>query len=545
MPRFLHWAVLAPLLASACQQNVVQTLAADKGKVSRPPLGAKSASPTAKGDDATSPGPMGPADAASAGADSLSTLIQRLRAPATGTRTLTGTLSIDAAYVLNTTQARLISDRGLGMVAVGAAEPDDALGRAVLDLAGGNIISDNVGGVISEHGGSLLSNNGGALVSNNSSNLIGKIRSENGGGLIGKIRSEGGGGLIGKLRFRVNQVDTPPVGTVAAAAGVAIRVFDVATGAPLPIGVDANGVPAYEVLTGAGGRFEVFPPAASNGSIVIHAGVPDIDDRRLRFDLVTSGGSGIQAVDEDSSLATHYLHRTLKRSYLSWFNPEPLPADLFVPFHDDPAKVAVVIAGRRRFKEESRRLGIDRLPPAQREALAGRITDLLLSRVDPVVTPLYLKPNGLAYAGKPEDRVFESLVEGLRAIRAGASKKMQVIAAEGRDPFKEFSSRSYVIDAEKRRGEPFEFRKPTDVADFVLEAYLGDPTVSPMEVVNALLALGADLDIDLSVMQRLEAAALGYNLASSEATYASADGKLLEDSLKLMRAAAPAAAPPP
>ena len=536
MRRYLPRVLLAACLATACQR----TEAPDApGVPSRPKATKPPASPGAQAEATAAP-----------------IRLRRLLAPATGTRTIAASLTIDAAYALGATAGRIISDNGAGLLAVGAAAPDDALAEAVLDTAGGNLISNHGGSLIGQNGASVLSNHGGTLVSNNASNLIGKIRSEAGGSLIGKIRSEngssligkirteGGGGLIGKIRFQVTQADptpaapaAPPLGTTAPAAGVAIRVFDLATGASVPLGVDEDGVEVHEVLTGAGGRFTIFPPANQAGNVVVHAGVPDTDDRRLRFNLLTPPQALTEIVDEDTSLATHFLHRALARSFLLWIDPLPGAADEWVPFFQDAADRQVVVDGRRRFKAEAGRLGIDRLTPAQRLALAERMVDLLVARVDPAAARLFRRSGPFAYQG-PDERAFDGLVAVLRAVRDAATTRMRALELAGQDPFAYFAARDYVKAAETRRGEPFEFKKPTDVVDFMLEAFFSDPALTPADSITGLAALMGDLGVEITVGQRFEAAALGANLSNSQALYFS-DGTLMEELMGLMREAAP------
>ncbi len=463
--------------------------------------------------------------------------LRHLAKPATATRTIAGTVSFDAAYAIATTPARLLSNNGSSLLAVGAAAFDGAIGAAVLANNGGRVVSDHGAGVIGQNGASVLSNSGGSLVSNNSSNLIGKIRAESDANLIGKIRSEGDAGLIGKIRFEVLQAAAPPLGTVAPAAGVAVRVFDIRNGSAVPIGLDEDGKPVYEVLTGAGGGYEVYPPADRLGNLVLHAGVPDVNDHRLRFNLIVPPRALAEAVDEDTSMATYFLHRSLVRSFLIWTEPAPHPADSWVPFTNDPGVQGQVRAGRQKLKDEAGRLGLDRLTSAQRTALAERMVDLLVARVDHGSARLYFKGGPLGYTG-PDERCFDAYVAVLRGVRDAATTRMRALAAEGEDPFAYFAARDYVKAAEARLGKPFVFKKPADLVDFMLEAYFTDPSLAPMESVLGLAAFSAELGIDTTLGTRFEAAALGSNLESARALYLG-DGALMAEMFELMRAAKP------
>lgn len=471
--------LLGVMLVGACQPTVTPP---PRPSARPSPVPATTTAPTA------TPASLDPAASAPA---------PGLVKPGDATRTITATLVIDAGYATTVAAGRMLD----GTLAVGP------LGASLVGNHGASAISTTAGAIPSNGGAGILGNNGGSVF---------------------------GGPAVWRL---LAEPAAPALGTLAPVAGMAVRVYDPADGTALALGQDASGQPVYEVLTGAGGRFEVYPPAARAGNVVVAATVPGNDDGRLQYHLVAPTVALADALDEDTSRTSLTLQRGLARSFWIMSDPAPNPADATVDFSEDPTEIAAVTRGRQALKAEAGKLHLDRLSKADHLKLAGRMADAVLARVDVASARLVKKPGPLAYDG-PDERAFDALVAVLRATREAVTARMRELAAGGEDPFAWFAARDYVVTAGSRRGQPYQFKRPVDVVDFMLEAFIADPTLTPNESAGGLLQLTADIHLDATSIKRFFAAELGIARTNSRLLFQS-DGSLAATELALMRVAAP------
>ncbi len=413
-------------------------------------------------------GPVAPSAAASPTAEP-----RILRRPASPVRTLTGSVAIDASY------------------AAGAG--------------GGQVVSNNGSRVLNVGGTALLSNHGASLISDNGAAL--------GGALIGSLR---GSSLIGKIRYRLAQAEAPEVGVILPSAGMAVRVFSLASGSFLALGTDAEGQQVYEVLSDAAGRYEVFLPATEAGTVLIVARPPGSDDPRLLYQLAASGTSGDGAVTEESSYATYYVKLGIARAMYRWVSGASGGAA--EPGALTPAEFADVVAGR----EKLRLAGAThtaKLPEGERLALAARLAEIAMARIDlqAIQTGTYTRLG--AYAGPVEPAVpaFAAILGG---YREAVTARMREVAARGEDPFAFFAGRPYFVRANAGRATPFSLRKPMDFVDFVVDQFMANDDPLAAMTSEGYREVGRDIPLgDLASYMRLDAALSGTKAAIDRALY--------------------------
>lgn len=330
--------------------------------------------------------------------------------PADGGTVLSGTVEIDAHYLLGTGKGKL------------------------LGAAGGNVIAAGGGNLLGAAGGNLLGAAGG--------NLIGAA----------------GGNLIGKRKYGVAATNATKLGETLPAAEMEVQVFDMATGQVLTLGVDAQGKAVTSIYTNASGAYRVYLPASITGKNVrVVASVPETKDARLAYQVVSAfGGEAPGVISEDTALMTSYyteafvsrLERMFEQDQAGNLFGQAVPAALKALV--DPL-VAEVKAANAKAK-------VTEMTPTQRRALARKATDALLAYV-PLETVTFKESGEL---------VLPKLVETLHEFRLAAGKKM---TAEGADYF---DKQPYVVAANVGRAEAdrYVIKRPSDLNDFVLRRYL-------------------------------------------------------------------------
>ncbi len=235
---------LAPVPApSASAGPEVRRSAAPSANPSAGPSAATapSANPSAGPSAAAAPSARPSAGPSAATAPALRALVQ----PVPGALVLTGVARLDAAYVVGAGAGRILSNNGGSVLALGT------------------FISDQGGGVLSNNGGNLISDQGGEAVAD---------------------WSRG---------YRLAADEALPFGTLAPAAGMAIRLYDLERGAFVALGARAGGgEPVYEVLSDAAGGYAVT--AGSDPSVLMQ--VAELD-ARLPDAVVIEAGLAAQGPD--------------------------------------------------------------------------------------------------------------------------------------------------------------------------------------------------------------------------------------------------------
>jgi hypothetical protein len=379
-----------------------------------------------------------------------------LARPAGDVKVVTGVVRIDASYAVGAAGARLISNNG---------------GTAV--AAGGALVSNNTGNLISEHGGSLISDTGGSII------------------------SDTGGS------YRLAEQPTPGQGEVLPAAGLVVAVRDLASGQLLSLGSGPGGKPVYEVLTNAAGGFELYVPANA-GSLLLESRFPAASgkaaDPRLQYDLLSDAPTQALVIDEDTAQVSRYARNTWKSTVTKFVltdNEDGTVRDLD---NNDNPLAPQVNAFVKEFHAEAVRVGLDKAPAAEVDALAGRIADTLIARV-PLSQIVLSKAVWPSWTG-PEEPAIPALVDVLRRCREATNAKLAA------DPGF-FDKQDFLIQANKQQAglglPPYEIRKSTDLNELVMEEYLAkNKTHGETEEVFTVIG------VDLYQSERMYAAVNNY-----------------------------------
>lgn len=464
MPRrFLPATLAACCVLAACQVPPVPS--GGSADAPRRPRASGTASPAPSASaPSDAPGGASPSPGPAAGA---AVLLQR---PPGAVRTLVGKVKLDAGYVVGAGAGGIVTAGGAEVLgAGGGALVQDAAGprlqRAdgtVLATGAGNIVSNNGGSIISNNGGSLISDKGAGILSNNGGGLIGN----NGGGLIGN----NGGGIIGNKGggYRVTQA-APVAGEVLAAAGVAIAVRSMRTGAYVPLGVDAAGAPVHVVYTNLAGGFELYVPEAEAGNVIVEAAVaPGVADPRLGYRLV----SGVAAdVDEDSAVVTDLLRRSFAERLAEFFamgdRAEAVESVVDVD-RTPPEAVPVLRESFGALWDAANASGLVREPDRElRLAYAYAVTDACLRDLD--LGGVALDPAS-GWSGTAEPAVPAIMRAITRAREAAGEQLRRDPAAFSAAPW--FQALNERLVAVGRRAAPAEIRRPSDLSRLMMEEYL-------------------------------------------------------------------------
>lgn len=443
------------LLALAACGPAPATSGAKTPKASSKPVStAATATPT----PAASPKALAPSPAASPTAKPVPALLAR---PAGDVQVLTGVVRIDASYAVGAAGARLISNNGGSAVAASAA---------IVANNGGNLISEQGGSLISEAGGALISDAGTGLISNN-------------------------GGAYGLL-----DLPAPRQGEVLPAAGMVLAVRDLATGELQKLGDGPQGKPVYEVLTNASGAFELYLPAASPGSLLLESRFPvatgKAADPRLQYDLVSDTPTQALVIDEDTAQVSRYARSTWKSTiekFVLTDNVDGTVRDLSQETNPLASQINVFVT---EFHAEAVRVGLNKAPAADVDALATRIADALIARVplSQIVLSHAIWPD---WTG-PEEPALPALVDVMRQAREATGAKLAA------DP-QFFAQQPFLQAINAGRATPYEVRKATDLNEILMEEYLAkNKHHSETDAVFALIG------VPLTQSQRLYAAVNNY-----------------------------------
>ena len=260
-----------------------------------------------------------PATAASASA-APPIVLDLLKAPEGATQTLTGTLRVDAAYLVAAGGGNVLSHNGAQIVAAGGGNMVAAGAGNLVAAGGGNIVAAGAGNIVAAGGGNLVAAGGGNIVAAGGGNIVAA------GGLnmvaagAGNMVAAGAGnyGLLDAVvpapRFALAQATTAPAriraGDQLPAVGMLVSVVSLTTRKYLPLGVNAKGEPIYSVYSNSAGGYEAFLPPGEERNVLVVANVPGRGDGRLIYNTFSARTAvATQDVDEDTAVGTRYLRR--------------------------------------------------------------------------------------------------------------------------------------------------------------------------------------------------------------------------------------------
>lgn len=446
--------------------------------------------------------------------------------PSGAFRALNGAVQLDATYVLA---------QGAGLV----SKVKEA---SIIRLGDSALIANNSGNLISDNGGGLISDNGGGLISDNGAGLI----SDNGGGILanngGNIVANNGGNLTSKVKFGLLDVGAstpaslPPgatqYGLALPAAGMAVGVQDLTTGKLVPIGQDAAGHPAYVLVTNATGTFTAFVPQTTSTAVRIVAAPREGTDPRLRTALLTSKLDQTAALDDDTAQVAAIVRDSLSTTFERLLTASNDETETEIGFLGalDPTLKSPVRSGTATVKQAMLDAHVDKLPAAQQRAIANRMADIALARVQ-LETVMSMATDPLTALGFPESTHTElsdgpkpavsDLQELLGTIRAQVGQVMSSEAAQGQDPTAYFAAKSYIQDAEARDHVKYEIRKPSDFDDFIVHGTLANPNLDGPTSLTQFVAVFQDPDVKIATfeIQRLMRAYMGISLELMRQTY--------------------------
>lgn len=446
-------------------------------------------SPTATKPKTTS---VKPSVASTAGA--ASTVVSLLQKPAGAVATLSGTLTLDASYMVASHAGSMLSNNGGSLLA-----------------AGGGLISDNGAGLVSDAGAGIVGKTKGALVSDNGGAVValaaGNIVSDHGGGLVsdhgGQLLSDAGAGIIanngsaltGKTKYRLMADAAPAFGQTAIAAGMRLQAVDMTTGQALAIGEDAKHQKVYGVYTNLAGAYEIYLPAGGSTNVRLVATVPGHDDPRTRYSAITLPGSASAlSFDEDNAAVTRLLRQVMHQKFLNALQvhanelDEDLTdkaADEFLGTAGDLGAAEPLLAGL--LKELFNGLRNNpKITKADYPDIAFLLGDVLLahagdlSAID-LMESLYDKDDLPLVAGNPlrSGKAIPNMAAIMRAFREkmvgiGAGKTPGEVAALFAQ--KPYIQRANAFHASAFPDDPapyYVIEKPTDLVDFMALEYFG------------------------------------------------------------------------
>ena len=262
----------------------------------------------------------------------------------------------------------------------GAPDSVAFAGTVVVDPAyivahhAGHLLTGDGAGLITEDGAGILAHDGGTVVSQGGGNVIvpaGLIGSD-GAGLVSR-----GGGAVKAQPYRVQEEAAASPQALVAAAGMAVFARSLATGKPLPVGLDEHGNPAYAVYSDMRGRYTLhLPPGTQNVEVV--ARVLPVADDAMRYDrIVPPDRTAGVGVSDDTTAVTDYLE-------------QGYAAAMEIVLRGDPALVHAVmgtgaVTGDTIYLDLAALAGRSKLPPQDDpayHALALRMAEVVVGGAD-------------------------------------------------------------------------------------------------------------------------------------------------------------------
>jgi hypothetical protein len=269
-----------------------------------------------------------------------------------GGRTLTGTVVVDAGYVVAQGGGNLLTIGGKQIVGVGNLMTAGNSGTLITN-DGGSLITNDGGSIITNDGGSIISNDGGSLINNGGSTIVaqgaGNLITNDGGSLItndggslvaddgttllangivaqgaGNIVAQGAGNIVAQGAGNIvaqgagnfgllattprPSVDPPAPGTQLPAAGMVISVVSLDTHKYVPLGRNAAGKPVYSIYSDARGGYKIYPEADPEENLLVVTSAPGSRDPRRALNVLgTAHGPTEVPVEANTDLASKFL----------------------------------------------------------------------------------------------------------------------------------------------------------------------------------------------------------------------------------------------
>lgn len=461
------------LALSACQVQNAPTGVAKSARPSTGP-GTASATPSAAPTMGASAAPRATASPAGPAASPSPAALERLVAPSGATSKLTGTIKVDATYMVASGAGQILSHNGAQVVA--------PKGTNLVAAGAGNLVAAGAGNLVAAGGLNLVAAGGLNLVAAGAGNLV------------------AAGGLNYALAQSSAAPAAPAAGQQLPAAGMLISVASLTTRKYLPLGQDGAGQPVYVVLSDATGGYELFVPEGEDENLLVIVQPPGQPDPRLVLNTFTPRAEvARRLVDEDSAIAARYLRtcmiarldRTLvtddPRAMTSMFIGDGAAIsgieqilDRFVAFYRGIAKAKGIEPGTTDAK----------VVTAMSQAIADAalaMLDLEAIEMDPAVTP--------GWAGDPKAKATVELGAALRELRERGARYL----ADPADPtrYRERIDAAFLarVNELDREGNPWNepvpaliqpnrrFLAPADFPAFVVEEYMAphrDTVWSPL-----------------------------------------------------------------
>ncbi|MDB5098647.1 MAG: hypothetical protein JWM80_3068 [Cyanobacteria bacterium RYN_339] len=431
--------------------------------------------------------------------------------PAGDVQVLSGVVKLDAGYlvgrsgIISNDGASLITQYGEGLITNdggslitndGGSLMTGGNSGTLITNDGGSIISNDGASVLAVAAGAIISNDGASIISNDGASLAvrgGNLVVPNGQALItnggGSLMTVGNSGTLitndgGSLHLLAAAGPAP--GTELPAAGMWLGAVSLATGKPVPVGVDAQGKPAYLVTTDLAGGFKLYLAPDVRQTVRLVARVPRSTNPRLRLQWAVEPAHGQDlALDQARAQATSALRVAL----LARVGNLVLTDDGTQTFSASFGKAyAPLLAGSVTALEALRKTASDngyaKLAPSHRSRAVQ-------AAVDALVADLTLPADDL-----------DALTRGFATLQQAAAKRLA--AADGRH---DLETRPWALEADVRRaaaGLPaVAFPKSSDVGVFAIAEYLGSNDEARL---GLLARLAIDLGLERAVADDMVAA---------------------------------------
>ena len=472
------------LVLAACQAGT-SSAPAPKGKRVTP----KAASPRVV--PATTP----TASITSASSPAAPLAIDLLTAPEGATERLTGTLRVDAAYLVAAGGGNVLSHGGAQIVAAGGGNLVAAGAGNLVAAGGGNIVAAGAGNVVAAGAGNLVAAGAGNIVAAGGGNIVaaGGLNLMAGGGSLvaaGAGNYTTAAAALPAPRFAVFQAPGAPLaaGTYKAgdqlpAVGMLVSIVSLTSRRYLPMGVNAKGEPIFSIYTNQAGGYEAFVPAGEERNLLVVANVPGQGDGRLIYNTFSArAGEALQDVDEDTAVGARYLRRCFVGRLTEILLAERVEDTLAMATGDPNLSDAVKPLIGPMIERLRALAGAKGVVPGSdvriARAFSQAVVDATLSGMDLdgiEISPLTAKQ----WAGPPNTRAMPIFGAVMKLLRERAEAYMRDPADPARYTARVTPAFLAAINESDLGGPPPPLReparrivKPTDLNDFVIEEFL-------------------------------------------------------------------------
>lgn len=283
-----------------------------------------------------------------------------------------------------------------------------------------------------------------------------------------------------------------------------VSIHSLATGERLPLGLDQDGVPVFQVYSGPEGRFEVYLPETEQGAVRAEARVAEQLDAGVSAEALVTPLAQAD-LDEDTATIARYIRAVFtQRLETLLYQPTTPDSPIFVGANLPTDIRTTIAAGLSNWHATALRTGLAAAEPARRRAAAQTLADLVLGRVGlEDATLARLTP---PYDG-PEEPPLSVLVAEIRDVREEVAGVMRADLAAGRSPAARFAALAEVRLA-AAGGLSAALVRPGSYPEFLIARFMGDGSLSEEARYERISAMGREFGLDGNVA-RLRAAASG------------------------------------